>query len=206
MTPLKINRWALIRKIEKTRPVLWFCKCDCGTEKTVNIQNIRRGLSKSCGCYNDEVRGKFSITHHEASRYTKTKEYRIWSFMKVRCLNKNSKAYFWYGARGIKVCDRWMKYENFLEDMGRCPDGMSLDRINNDGNYEKSNCRWATKIEQANNTRTNRYIFWKGRRQTMAQWCRELGISPQLTTQRIDRDGWSIERAFMDYNDRKMAI
>lgn len=181
---------------------MWLCRCDCGTEKIVYKQNVVRGLSKSCGCYNDEMRGKSSITHHEASRYTKTKEYRIWTGIKVRCYNKNCKAYPLYGGRGIKVCERWMKYENFLEDMGRCPDKMSLDRINNDGNYEKSNCRWADQITQCNNARTNRLVFYKGKRQSMAQWCRELGIKYQLTIQRIDRDGWSLERAFTDRNDR----
>lgn len=196
---LRFNRWTLIERVPKTRPEKWLCRCDCGTEKIVLKQNITRGLSKSCGCYGNEVRGKSSITHNEASRYKKTKEYRIWTGMKVRCYNKACRAYSLYGGRGIKVCDRWMKYENFIEDMGRCPPGrMSLDRIDNDGNYEKSNCRWTDQTTQANNARTNRHIFYDGRRQTMSMWSREIGVRPQLIAQRIDRDGWSIERALTD--------
>lgn len=206
MTSRKFNRWTFIEEAgadkSKRRHILWKCNCVCGTEKIVYKENIIRGLSKSCGCYANEIRGKSSITHHEASSRLKTKEYRVWTFMKLRCLNKNSKAYSWYGARGIKVCDRWMKYENFLEDMGRCPPDMSLDRIDNDGNYEKSNCRWTDKITQANNTRANRIIYYKGKRQSLASWCRELGLRYHLTAQRMNRDGWSIERAFTDRNDR----
>lgn len=192
---LKYNRWTIIRDAgNKNGRSLCLCKCDCGKEKIVNKQNIKRGLSKSCGCYADEVRGKSSITHHEASVKRKTRTYRIWTGMKVRCQNKNCKMFPLYGGRGIKVCERWQKYENFIEDMGHCPEGLSLDRINNDGDYEKQNCRWADQITQANNARTNRWIFYDGKRQTMAQWGREIGVRPQLIAQRLDRDGWSVER------------
>jgi hypothetical protein len=128
----------------------WQCQCNCGNQKTVRGSHLKRGDVKSCSC----MRG--GITHGEGSRSKgqETAEYRTWLGMRRRC--KNSKCRDWpdYGGRGIKVCDRWQIYTNFLADMGRKPGPKySLDRIDNDGNYEPSNCRWATTKEQYDNRR-----------------------------------------------------
>lgn len=133
----------------------WECKCECG--KIVFIVADSLTKTKSCGCLHNEITALINKSHGEAR---KTKEYSIWASMKNRCIQKSHKQYHRYGGRGIKICERWINnYSNFLSDMGRVPnhgDGIrySLDRINNDGNYEPSNCKWSTYKEQANNKST----------------------------------------------------
>lgn len=131
--------------------VLWLCKCECGNFKITSSYNLRIGKTKSCGCRQDETKIKEIHGHGYGS-----KTYISWSGMIKRCLNSNTSNFKYYGERGIIVCKRWMKFENFLEDMGERPEGMSIDRINNDGNYEPSNCRWSTPKQQANNRRNNK--------------------------------------------------
>lgn len=135
-------------------------------------------------------------THGESN---KSKEWDAWSSMVQRCTNPNNKRYYSHGGRGITICDRWIKsFENFLSDMGRAPSkGHSLERKDNDGNYEPSNCKWATKIEQANNKRTNIRIHFNGRTQTLKQWCDELSLPYLRVKARIHR-GYSPEVAFSD--------
>ncbi len=116
-----------------------------------------------------------------------------WSDMKQRCFNKNNPRYKDWGGRGITICKRWMKFENFLADMGERPKGKSLDRIDNNGNYCKENCRWATRKEQQNNTRQNRIITYKGKTQNLTQWAKELKIDRQKLTNMIN-SGKSMEK------------
>ena len=154
-------------------PTRWMCRCDCGVEKPVEVELLKNGGSRSCGCLRSELLKSFHTTHG----LTKTSTYRIWSAMLRRCRNPKSKDYARYGARGIKFCERWLKFENFLADMGMRPDGLSLDRWpNNNGNYEPGNCRWATVSEQ-NWNRGRDSISWAfGIRMHNSDWASNFCI------------------------------
>lgn len=161
----------------------WRCLCDCGQEKSIWPDLLKKGKAKSCGCIRSN--GGWTVSPERSS----------YNSMINRCCNEKDNYYKNYGGRGIKVCDRWQKsFEDFLSDMGKRPEGFSLDRIINDGNYEPNNCRWASAIEQANNRKTNRFVNFNGKTQTISQWSRELGISKSVIKDRLNR-GLSNEEA-----------
>lgn len=166
----------------------WLCKCDCGGKKVVKGQNLHNGGVESCGCI--YVGGK---TIH--GMYG-TPEYLAWRAMKSRCRSKNvSHRARFYLKNGIKVCKRWMKFENFFADMGKRPSpSHSLDRVNNLGNYEPPNCRWADRETQQSNKSNNRILSLNGKTLTMSQWAREIGIDRRTLSERL-KSGWSVEKA-----------
>ena len=158
-------------------------QCSCGVVSETLIYNVLNGRTKSCPKCSKRSGKK---TTHGMS---KTRTYRAWGAMKSRCNDKNNKHYDRWGGRGIKVCDRWNDFSRFHEDMGDMPDGMSLDRIDNDGDYCPKNCRWATPKEQANNTRRNIKIKYKGDTYTISELSKKLGINRHTINSRV-RYGW----------------
>jgi len=154
----RFGRWTVLEgtrfKIypSKTRVLYHECRCDCGAVKFVSIYGLIRGNSQSCGCLHAQRSSEASRTHG----LSRTRVYRIWTCIMTRCTNPNAINYERYGGRGITVCERWLKFENFLEDMGKPPDGLSIDRLNNDAGYFKDNCAWKTPSDQAKNRRPRR--------------------------------------------------
>lgn len=156
MAGKKFGRLTVIKRGPNIGPkVGWLCDCECGYKgKLVQAWHLRSGATKSCGCYNREYQAATKATHGHKRVGKETRTHRSWRAMKSRCLNPNDKAFHHYGGRGITICDRWKNsFENFLEDMGERPDEMTLDRIDNDGDYEVNNCKWSTQTEQVRNRR-----------------------------------------------------
>jgi NUMOD1 domain-containing protein len=178
---------------------VWLCKCECGKETKVRGSNLRNGLTKSCGCLAAELAKKRNYKASHPKNNGLAAEYSAWLSMKYRCYYPTYKKYGDYGGRGIKVCDRWLEsFENFLSDMGPRPSSKhSLDRYPNNetGNYEPGNCRWGTKKEQANNTRGNKIVIYRGQSKTLSEWKSELGFCYETVMNRL-RAGYSPEEAF----------
>lgn len=173
----------------------WICRCDCGNTSRTNTSKLRAGRSKSCGC----MVAKWASQRFTTHGHTKGKDkriYGIWKSMLRRCCNPLDVSYPYYGGRGISVCDRWHDFENFLLDMGYPLDGLSIDRIDNNGNYEPSNCRWADAVTQGNNKRNSAVVSHCGQEMTVSEWAREYGLPPGLVFARLSR-GWSIKDALL---------
>ena len=163
---IKFDRLTPIRIVGRNnlKQVLWLCSCSCGEKVVIPAGNLITGNSKSCGCLQRELAAvtakRVNTVHGHSRRGSKSPEYSSWSSMRNRCLNPNNEAYEYYGGRGITVCERWNSFANFLEDVGTRPAGKSIDRINNDGNYEPNNVRWVTSSEQIKNQRHRRGGTW----------------------------------------------
>lgn len=176
----------------------WLCRCDCGKDTVVSIGHLRNGHTQSCGCLHDEAIKVANMTHGHAANGKRSVEFGTWSRIHTRCTNPNNRSYKDYGGRGIFVCERWSGkdgFRNFLADMGKRPRGkFSLGRKDNDGPYSKDNCRWETKAQQAQNTRSTVNITCFGRTQCRAAWSRETGLSEAAITYRLSH--WrDVERA-----------
>lgn len=161
------------------------CICTCGAKKDFRGASLAYGYTRSCGCLRREISRQRATKDGRCSNPALFPLYRAWQGMVKRCNNPNDTGYKNYGGRGIRVCDRWMKFENFYADMGDRPSGKSLDRYpNNNGNYEPGNCRWATSLEQMNNIRDNIFMVINGESKSIAEWSRELGVNRQTLYKR----------------------
>ena len=184
----KHGRLLIVAAIRKDDKPAWLCLCDCGKNHVVKNADLRN--TKSCGCLRIDL-GKSKQTHG----MLRSPEYKAWHAMKQRCTNPKNKAYANYGGRGIEVCDRWMSFENFYEDMGCRPYKASLDRKNNSLGYSPENCRWATSKQQANNTRSNRWFVVEGQRMTLTDISAQYGVSVQTLSWRMYKMGMSATEA-----------
>lgn len=172
--------------------IVWLCQCDCGKTIETRSCNLLSGDTTSCGCFKNEVIRQRNQTHGKSN----TPMYKIWRLMIQRCEQPSASPYAYYGGRGIKVCDRWRNsFEAFLADMGERPSRRhSIDRIDPNGNYEPSNCRWATHFEQMKNTRRTRLLTANGETLHMQEWCRRTGINQRTLWDRL-ASGWSEQEA-----------
>jgi len=181
----------LYRAKNKGKKTYWWCRCTCNTEKAIWAQSLLNGDIQSCRCLNKEQLGNRRRTHG----LTKSPTYKPWQHMLERCLEPKTKNYKDYGGRGIVVCERWLDFNNFLYDMGMKPPGLEIERKNNNGNYEPNNCCWATRKEQSNNKRNNRFLAWGGRTQTIRQWEEELGFKRAVLWGRLKKHpDWPVEK------------
>lgn len=173
---------------------VWIFRCECGNRVHARSGQVKSGNTNSCGCYKRDRIRETHFTHGKSG----TNEHRAWLKMVERCSNSRNPAYKNYGARGISVCPRWRGekgFENYLNDLGPKPSPYhSVDRINNNGNYEPSNCRWATPREQCNNTRSNRKYEFNGKVKTIREWSDETGLKYQTINHRLWL-GWSVGKA-----------
>jgi hypothetical protein len=159
--------------------VVFECQCDCGKIVHVVGSKLKNGWTKSCSCLQKEITSKRSKIDNKTHGFSRTSIYTTYHTMIARCYNPNTEAYKNYGGRGIKVCDRWLNsFENFAQDMGEKPDvKFSIERIDFNGNYEPSNCKWADNFEQENNKSTNVHITYQGNDYTIAELSRMLNIN-----------------------------
>lgn len=176
--------------LSKRGEVFWTCKCDCGNTHSVRSACLRKGVTKSCGCL------RTTATHSITHGLSKTKEFKIWAEMRGRCRCPSQTSYKRYGAIGITVCKRWDEsFQAFYDDMGPKPSpGHSIDRINPTGNYEPSNCRWATAKEQSMNTRRTVWVEWNGERIRLRDLAERYGVDPEASVERYKRGNWPLER------------
>jgi hypothetical protein len=174
----------------KNQATFFLCRCDCGREKTIRGAYLSEGDTKSCGCLQKEAARKMGLSTKKPHRDTMA--HRCWSGMKQRCFNKNSKLYIGYGGRGITVCKRWLKFDNFFADMGERPPGMQIERRDNNGNYCPENCYWATRKQQQRNRRPTLYVQFRGKREPLSKLCEEAGVKYQTAYFRL-RNGLTIE-------------
>lgn len=162
----------------------WLCRCECGAEVEVQHSNLRGGSVVSCGCQRvDNARS--AKRHGAARRGRKGRTYQAWIAMRTRCRNTRQPGWVNYGGRGIGIAPEWDSYEQFLADMGECPEGMTLERRDSEGDYEPSNCCWATRAEQNRNTRRNVFVDYEGQRLTISEAARASGLLASTLSARV---------------------
>lgn len=195
LTGKPFGRLTVIDQAEtkKSGQIYWNCKCRCGKLATIRGSRLRAGITESCGCLAKETTRKRSVTHDMSYG----REYAIWGGIIQRCTNPNNQAFKNYGARGITICDEWRHdFMAFFNYVGKRPSPKhSIDRMNNDGNYEPGNVRWATNVEQKNNYRDNHRITLHAHTMTLAQWACFVGLNPNTLIARINKCNWSPAKA-----------
>jgi len=198
------GRWT-VREADWARKVL--CRCSCGVERLVSSKNLRSGRSTSCGCLTRENARAALLTHGETAGIgnAQSREYRALAAAKTRCGNPSYRAFHRYGGRGIVVCERWRSnFSAFLEDMGRCPPGMSLERIDCNGNYEPSNCRWATPTEQNRNRCNSLIVTFRGAVMHVNDAAAAMGISGSRLYRLIRKFGWTVQEVEASLAQRRI--
>lgn len=184
--------------VEQEIKSCWICRCDCGNKTTLKRSVVKSGNTKSCGCLHRERAGNMNRTHGKAnSRITgyASRAYGVWQAMRDRCYNSNRADYHRYGGRGISVCKRWQQFENFLSDMGEPPPGLTLERLNNDKGYSPSNCKWATRQEQAVNRERSVTVMYSGKLMLMVHVAIMLGVNAHTCRARYYSRGWTAEES-----------
>lgn len=196
ITGQRYGRLVGIRLLDKRgKATIWEMQCDCGAVTKVALGSVRFGLTKSCGCLKTESTLARLTKHGHSPAKGSSTTYICYNLMKRRCCDKNNQDWRHYGGRGIKVCDRWLEsFANFLADMGEKPKGLTLDRKDNNGNYEPGNCRWISRKEQSRNTRRNHIVEFNGHKGTLAEWEEITGFNQQVISARL-RNGWPIDKA-----------
>ena len=177
---------------DKANHAIWKCKCDCGNETNIQSSHLITGHTKSCGCLHKEA-----LTKHGFCVKNGNKLYSAWQAMVARCYNEKTESYHNYGGRGIIVCDRWIDSPaNFINDMGvPFNKSLTLERIDVDGNYEPSNCKWASMKQQQRNKRNNNVIEFNGESLCLSAWCEKLGLKESTLRNRLTVRNWSIEKS-----------
>jgi len=193
----RFGRLIVLSKMESTQKSLpeWLCKCDCGNETIVKQVNLRTGRTRSCGCLHKDILRQRNRKMGTTNGMYKLSIYSIWRDMLQRCNNPNNSAYKNYGGRGITVCKRWLKFENFYADMGDRPKSLTLGRINNEKGYFPDNCSWSTMKAQANNKRNNIKIKFQNQYLTLKEWSEKIGMKYPTLARRIKKYHWPIEKA-----------
>lgn len=207
----KFGRWTVIGVGGRTndRRQRLVCRCECGNEKEVKVGNLRSGQSKSCGCIAVEGLVSRSTLHGHSIGGKPSLTFSTWRSMLSRCNCQNHTHYRLYGGRGVKVCYRWLTFENFLSDMGLRPSSMhTLDRYpNKDGDYTPDNCRWATKMEQNRNQSINRWITHPdGRRMIAADWAKLIGITKSGLNYRLNVKRETIDQIISHFQKKGRSI
>ena len=216
LTGQRFGRLSVIKRAENHKGrVAWLCKCDCGKFHIIISKSLRNGACQSCGCLDLESRALRQTTHNLSN----TKLYNIYMSIKSRCKNINNERFSSYGGRGITICEEWnndfLSFYNWSMSNGYI-DGLTIDRINNNGSYEPNNCRWTDMKVQNNNRRNNKFITYNGKTKTLQQWADSLGINQDNLSSRLIR-GWTFEKAisykpnethyvYIEYNNKKKTI
>lgn len=193
MQGLIFGRLTVIREADKVKnkPNRFLCQCSCGNQRIVLGYHLRSGHTISCGCFRKEVTGNRAFKHGDSH----TPTHNLWLNMRDRCNNKLNKSYSYYGGRGISVCERWNDYSLFVEDMGYKPNGLELDRIDNNKDYCKENCQWSSRKQQMRNQRRSVILEYKGESIQMNDLADRFGINKHTFKSRICILGWSVEDA-----------
>jgi hypothetical protein len=184
---------------------VWNCNCECGNPAIIYATNLVRWLTKSCGCFRIETSGLANLSHGHSVGEKPTSEYRSWCSLLSRCHNPNTRKFSDYGGRGISVCERWKNsFQNFIDDMGLKPSPKhSIDRIDVNGNYEPSNCRWATNAEQSRNRRNNKWYEYNGIKYVITDWATFFNIKEGTLREMLKYN--SFEHAYNFYTKSKAS-